>query len=306
MYHIIVNPSSKSGLGRKKWNELKKLLLKEMVTYNVQFTSGHMSAYKCIRQLTSKDFPKPLHLIILGGDGTVNEVLNGIQDFDTTILTYLPCGSSNDFARDMKLTDRPEEMLKHLLTTKTVTNMDYGKVRFKGGKRKFAVSCGMGYDAAVCEQSLDSPLKKVLNFFRLGKLTYGITALKQLLTLKPVSSDIYIDGDSTPRHFDNMLFCVAMNRKYEGGGFMFAPEADATDGYLDLCVAYNIKRWQVPYILPLCLKGKHVGIKGVELIRAKEYKIKTSAPLPIHTDGEICGHFDTVHISVEAGALKYV
>lgn len=306
MYHIIVNPSSKSGLGRKKWKELKKLLLSGMTTYNVQFTSGPMSAYKCVRKLTNGNFVRPLKLIVLGGDGTINEVLNGIQKFDETILTYLPTGSSNDLARDMQKNSDPEDLVASLHAATAPSLMDYGVTRYKGGKRRFLVSSGIGFDAAVCEQALHSTTKNILNVLHLGRLTYGAIALKLLFETKPVSCDVYLDGSETPIHLDRMLFCAAMNHKYEGGGFMFAPQADASDGYLDICLVGDIKMWRVPYLLPLAMKGKHIGHKGIHNFRAKEITIKTSHPLPVHTDGEICGHFDSLHMTCREKTLQYI
>ncbi|MBE5869997.1 MAG: YegS/Rv2252/BmrU family lipid kinase [Lachnospiraceae bacterium] len=305
MYHMIVNPSSKSGFGMRKWKELKSLFLKKMVTYNVQFTSGPMDTYKCIRKLTGGSFTLPLKIVVLGGDGTLNEVLNGIQDFENTVLTFLPTGSSNDLARDLKRTSDPEELLEHL-SDSSPFEMDFGAVRYKGGKRRFIVSSGIGFDAAVCEESLHSTLKKVLNLFRLGKLTYGMIALKLLIQAKPVSCDLWLDDSDTPIHFDRMLFCAAMNHKYEGGGFMFSPEADDADGYLDICLAANLSKWRVPFLLPLAMKGKHVGKQGIYNYRAKKIRIKTSSPLPVHTDGEICGHFDSLELTCEEKKLKFL
>ena len=307
MYHIIVNPSSKSGMGRKKWKTLKNILLQEMVTYNVQFTKGHMDAYKCARKLTSKIQSGLLHLIVVGGDGTINEVLNGIMDFDNTVLTYLPTGSSNDLARDMNRFADADDFLFHLKQDKNrIKNMDYGISTFKGGQRKFAVSCGIGFDADVCEQAFVSKLKRFLNIFRLGKLTYGVIALKLLLAYRPVSADIYLDDNPKPLHIDKLLFAAAMNHRYEGGGFLFAPEADATDGILDLCVAGDLSLPRILYLLPLALKGKHVGHKGIHNLKAKKIEIKVSKPLTVHTDGEICGKHDTLVLSCENNRLQYI
>lgn len=306
MYHIIVNPASKSGFGLKKWKELKKLLLSDLDTYNVQFTSGQMDTYKCIRKLTSGNFVRPLNLIVLGGDGTINEVLNGIQDFDETILTYLPTGSSNDLARHMQKSSDPGELIKSLSKFKSPSSMDIGTVRYKGGKRRFIVSSGIGFDAAVCEQAETSTLKKVLNIFKLGKLTYGAIAIKLLLHTPKTSCALYLDDAQEPIHFDNMLFCAVMNHKYEGGGFMFAPDADNSDGYLDICLADSIKLWRALFLLPLALKGKHIGHKGIYHYRAQKITIETSAPLPVHTDGEICGHFDRLTINCEPNQLRYI
>jgi diacylglycerol kinase family enzyme len=184
--------------------------------------------------------------------------------------------------------------------------MDFGITSYKGGQRRFIVSSGIGFDAAICEQALDSTLKNILNMFHLGKLTYAAIALKNLFHIKPVSCDIYLDDSDTPIHLDRMLFCATMNHKYEGGGFMFAPNADVTDGYLDICLVGNINLWRIPYLLPLAKKGRHIGHKGIYTYRARELRIETSSPLPVHTDGEICGHFSSLHLTCKHNTLQYM
>lgn len=303
MYHIIVNPASKSGQGFCFWKELKKQLLANMITYTVQFTSGPMDAYKCVRKITNGDFAIPLKIIVLGGDGTLNEVLNGITDFDNTILTYLPTGSSNDLARAMGRSAGLSDFLSIINDHTLPAKMDYGLTRFKGGKRRFIVSCGIGFDAAVCEEVLESPLKKIFNFFHLGKLTYAAVALKQLMKSKFDTCDLYLDDSEIPIHIEKMLFCAFMNHKYEGGGFLFTPDAKSDDGLLDICVAGDIAKWRVPFLLPLALKGKHIGKKGIHIYQAKKVTIKTGSTLTVHTDGEICGHFDELTLSCQEKQL---
>lgn len=307
MYHIIVNPSSKSGMGKKKWQELKSLLLKEKVTYNAQFTKGPMSAYKCIRQITNQESVTENKVIVLGGDGTMNEVLNGIMDFEHTYITYLPTGSSNDLARDMKIpADATVLMQKLKKLNSDITPSDYGEVKFSGGKRKFLVSSGIGFDAAVCEQSLSSSTKNFLNSIKLGKLTYAATAFKLLAGRKPIEADIYCDGSEKPIHIHNMLFLAVMNHRYEGGGFMFTPEANAQDGYLDICIAHGLRLPQILILLPLALKGKHIGHKGITIMKCKTIEIHTDSKQPVHTDGEICGHFDHLTYRCDKQGVKLI
>ncbi len=96
MYYFIVNPSAGSGSGMKKWKMIAALLKKQNLPYKVYFTRKSGDAVRFAQAITSRH--EPLILAALGGDGTANEILNGICDFENTIFSYIPTGSSNDLA----------------------------------------------------------------------------------------------------------------------------------------------------------------------------------------------------------------
>ena len=176
-YHIIVNPASRSGKGLRIWKEqVEPVLLKENVSYQYYFSEKSGDIAKLTSEILSARTDTPVNLILLGGDGTVNEALQGIPGPSWTsshvTLGYIPTGSSNDLARDIGIPTSPEAALDLILHTGKALPMDLGTVAFPdGGKRFFIVSTGIGYDAAVCEEILRSKLKKVMNRIGLGKLT---------------------------------------------------------------------------------------------------------------------------------------
>ncbi len=114
MYTFIVNPHARSGLGLKVWKRLEGMLKERQLKYQVFLTRYPGHATKFAHTLTSGS--KEITLIALGGDGTINEVVNGIQDLSKVTLGYVPIGSSNDFARSMKLSHEPEVLLKQILS----------------------------------------------------------------------------------------------------------------------------------------------------------------------------------------------
>ncbi|MCL2253270.1 MAG: diacylglycerol kinase family lipid kinase [Lachnospiraceae bacterium] len=293
MYHIIVNPAAKSGRGRKLWFRIESELIKRKVPYEVYFSKQAGFVIKHVKELTQnynkENHPEPLKLIILGGDGTINETLQGIDDFSRVEIGYIPTGSSNDMARDLKLPKDSLEILNTIISGKTRHVMDIGAVSFNDGRapRYFAVSSGMGFDAAVCVDVFTSKLKKALNKVGLGKLIYLAIALKQIITAKKVSANIYLDNNEEPIHYQKFLFAAGMVHKYEGGGFKFCPDADHTDGLLDICVVGNLPKVIIPFALPASFAGKHFIFPGVDSYRCKTMRIEVSKPLWIHTDGEI-------------------
>ena len=315
MYYVIVNPASKSGQGLAIWNRLKKIFEERKIPYKILFTKGAGHVTKAVAKLTALDDDgkekPPIKLIILGGDGTMNEALQGIRDFNKVLLGYIPTGSSNDLARDLRLPKDPSVILGTILDGKHVRSMDLGlltyadtsgersrlNVRTIDNKRFFAVSSGIGFDAAVCEEANSSRFKKMLNKLKLGKLTYLAIALRQLIAAKSVSCDIYLDSEEKPIHLNRFLFTAFMIHKYEGGGFQFCPMADACDGKLDLCVVGSIPKPVILTALPTAYFGKHYIFSAIKHYEARKVTFHSSIPLWVHTDGEVYIKSDCITVS---------
>lgn len=317
MYYIIMNPSSKSGRGLRIWQKLKPVFEERNIPYKLMLSThvGHVAEY--VREVTETG--DDVNFIILGGDGTMNEALQGIRDFSKVNIGYIPTGSSNDLARSMKLGKDPMKILETILSGKTSRMVDIGiltygshdsassKLPHEGmqDKRYFIVSSGIGFDAAVCEEALSSNIKDALNKLKLGKLTYLGIALKQLIAAKPVACDLYLD-DKEPVHVDRFLFIASMIHKYEGGGFKFCPDADAADGLLDICFIGNIPKLLILFALPTAFFGKHYIFPHIFHYRAGKIEIKTSVPLWVHTDGEVYFKSDYIYLSCERKKVKFL
>ena len=296
MYYFIVNPASKTGVGAKYWNRVEKVLKERNIAYQVRFSKAAGQVEEIVRKLTKETKEKLLHLVILGGDGTVNEAVQGIEDFDKVNLSYIPTGSSNDLARDMGISKNPEEALEAILKAEKEIYMDMGLLQyqkaFKKGQevtvaeRRFMVGCGIGFDAAVCEEVTRSKLKVFLNKIKLGKLVYLGIALKQLIQSEMIDGKITLD-DERVYEFPKMFFAATMVHHYQGGGFNFCPNAESDDGFLDMCVASYAKKIKVLRILPTAYEGKHTRFKEITMLRAKKAVIETKKPMWVQTDGEV-------------------
>ena len=283
MYTFIVNPQARSGLGQKVWTELEKILKRRAISYQVFFTRYQKHATAIAEEITS-DGNEHI-LIALGGDGTVNEVVNGIADYENTIFGYIPIGSSNDFARGLNLPSDPVAALETVLAMKKFHFMNVGMIKYQNKIRKFAVSAGMGFDAAICHEAVVSRLKYLLNKLKLGKLTYVGIALHRLFLQKPDEVTLTLDG-TRKITFPATYFVAIMNNKYEGGGFMFTPHAKNDDDKLDIMVASGIPKWKILMMLPTAYQGNHTRFKGVYIYSAKHIKVESGIPLAIHCDGE--------------------
>ncbi len=300
MYHFIVNPKSKTGKGLKIWHTVQAKLDELHISYKCYFTHYEFHSTK-IAENICKQNKGMKKIVVLGGDGTVNEVINGIHSYDDVMLGYLPTGSSNDLARSLKIPSDPLKALDMVLNGHHFTYFDHGQLTIKGKRksRKFAVSSGIGFDAVVCYEALNSKIKKVLNKIKLGKLTYGVLALKGIMKYKPCDGELIVDGVNHI-NLKNIFFAVSMIQPYEGGGCMMAPQASATDGKLSVCVFYDIAKYKILFVLPLLFWGKHTMFKkNLRLFDCKTLEIHLEQKQVIHTDGEYVGKSDHIFVQCE-------
>lgn len=303
MYYFIVNPGSRSGNGKIVWKRVEKILEQEQIEYRVYFTSYRYHATKLAKEITSQN--KRLTLITVGGDGTVNEVIDGIQDLTKTVFAYIPTGSSNDFARSLKLPSSPEDALMNILRPTRFQKIDLGLITYGSRTRRFAGSSGCGFDAAVCQEALGSPIKNALNRFKLGKLTYIGIALKQILMFRPAPVQLTLDHNKKLR-FPRTYFLSALNCPYEGGGLKMCPKASANDGFLDVCVVEGLSKLTIALMFPTAYWGKHGIFHGIHMYRVKSLEIQPEKPFPFHTDGEPYAPADTLSISCLPSALTII
>lgn len=303
MYYFIVNPNSRSGKGAEIWKQIQEVLNSQGVSYNSYFTGYRGHAVSLAAQITSKAV-SPVTLVAVGGDGTIQEVLTGIQDLSSVYFGYIPTGSGNDFCRGMKLPQDPLKALDILLHHHDILKIDVPCISYKKKRSRFAISCGMGFDAAVCHEVGITPMKKFLNRFGLGKLVYLFVALKQLLFLNPSQVSVNMDGNSET--WSKVYFIAVMNQKYEGGGFKFCPNASSSDGMLDVIVVEGLSKLKVLFCLPTAFFGRHTRFRGIHIYQCRDISVESTVPLAIHKDGESGGIHTIFSVSMEPEQIQMI
>ena len=306
MYYFIINPNSRSGKGALIWRDLENILRERNIKYQTFFTEYKGHAVKLSASITAS-IPEDsqIKLIAVGGDGTIQEVLSGVKDISRVIFGYIPTGSGNDFCRSMKLPQDPMKALELILSDKRPHLMDVPHISCGSSISRFAISCGIGFDAAVCHEVGVTPMKKVLNKIGLGKLVYLFVALKQLLFLKPSSMTLLMD-DNKKEEFSKVYFTAIMNQKYEGGGFKFCPDASPSDGYLDVIVVDSLSKPKVICCLPTAFFGKHTHFNGIHIFRCKKIDIHSEARLAVHKDGESAGLLHDFSVCMEPKQIHMI
>lgn len=327
MYHVIVNPSSSSGRGKSKWDEIESRFRQSDVPYKVHYSSPANPVENICRTLTCRG--EDCRLVILGGDGTMNAAVNGIQDFEHTRVGFIQTGSGNDLIKGIGISRDRDRLVDSILRGEVVRSCDIGRVTFHNrsslldpfthkplsadkrsglseGKepytRLFNISAGIGFDAAVCQTADSAFLKPFLNKIQLGKMVYITEAVHMILTSPMVGMKITCDGREVLR--PRTLFAVVMNTCYEGGGFKFCPDAVNTDGTLDLFGANDLNRMNFFRIFPTAYDGSHMRFKGLFSDKGKEITIRSAVPLWVHTDGEVMCKSSRITIDVYPHKLQ--
>jgi YegS/Rv2252/BmrU family lipid kinase len=307
MYHFIINPKSSSGRGIQYWWIVKDELDKQQIAYTADFTK-HMGHAAELAANICRENAGIKNIVILGGDGTFNEVINGIKDYNEVLLGYIPSGSSNDLARSLKIPKEPALALSNILKPKRFKYLDLGIITFFDKDvqpRKFACSSGIGYDANVCNEVQSSPLKKRLNRIGAGKFVYFLIAFKQLLTAKRPNMTILVDGVKKGT-YKKVLLVSNMIHKFEGGGLMMAPEADPCDGKLSITLVHGLNTVKAFLLLPTIIKGYHAKFKGVDTFNCSEIEIISDMDTSVHTDGEIPSVCSHIKVNCIPGQIRMI
>ncbi len=285
MYYFIINPKARTGLGAQIWRDVLAEIKRRRLVYEAFFTEHRGHAAKLARQICKKS--RGDYLIVIGGDGTLQEILSGLSQPSTVTLGYIPAGSGNDFARSMNIPKNPMDALRLILDAPSPVSMDVGALTADNRQGAFGISCGMGFDAAICHAALSSRIKNLLNRIHLGKLTYAFLALRLLFSFRTFTLQLTLDGRK--QTFDQVYFAAVMNQPYEGGGFLFCPDARPDDRLLDVIIVQRMSKLKLLLCLPTAFWGKHTHFKGVRILRGERILLESSRTVPLHQDGESAG-----------------
>ena len=276
---FIINPSAGKGKGKKYLAQLAKTLQSLSIPLaNILVTSYPGHATEIARTFDSKD----CCVFCIGGDGTTNEVLNGISENINLKIGVIPIGSGNDFARAIGNLSNSFSLEQYISNNRSI-KCDVGHVLItQNGQiilnKKFISSLGLGFDAFVASKIKDIKLLS-------GILLYISSVIISLFTFIAPKSRVIIedeDIDFTDRVF---IFTVG-NTETAGGGFKLNPNAKIDDGFLNVCVARNISKMTLLQVLPKAITGKHILDKRVEVYKFKTIKYSTKERVYIHLDGE--------------------
>lgn len=208
----------------------------------------------------------------VGGDGTLNEVVNGLDGFGTP-LGVIPLGTANDFAKQSGIPADADHAMDVILQRKPV-RIDTASLN---GRRFLNVSTG-GIGAQATAET-PSQIKHAI-----GQLAYAISGLRQLADFE--TNHAVFRGGNYVLECDFLMFAVGSGMS-SGGGTPVTPHASTTDGLLDLCVVERMPRREFAKTVMMLRRGEHVGEEGVHYVRLKDLTIEATKPLSVNVDGEV-------------------
>ncbi len=279
---VIVNPLARGGVSRAKWPLISYWLKRAGLSFDYAFTEYAGHATELARRAVEKGFEL---VIAVGGDGTVNEVVNGIIDESgrgRATLGIISAGTVGDFVHSLGI---PRDVIRscRLFANYRRMTVDLGCVEYmKDGqhtKRYYANTAGLGFATDVVGGT-DRRIK-----FIGGTIPYVIGMIP---TVKNYSNkDIKLSIDDESRQERNFVV-VVNNGRYLGGGRVF-PDADPCDGLLDVAVVGDMNKLEALWSFPRFYMGNHEGLPKINLCKAKNVSVESSQPLPIQMDGEVVG-----------------
>ena len=263
MIEIIVNSKHKKSL--LELEKIENILNREKIEYRGLKTSETKNAQKLMDEVSSKQ------IIVIGGDGTINEVINNYHEED---IIYLAQGSGNDLARSLQL-ERSSSCIIKLINSSDFNVYDVGDVNGK----KFCSGFDIGFNADVIERVEKSRLKKYF-----GSYIYLVEGVITILKLKKYYAKIQV-GDSILETYKLRLLNV-MIQPYEGGGIRFSNTATGRDGQFHIMIMTDMSWFRFVYNYICLLLNKHNKLKGIKVLKADSLSVETSQS-HYQIDGEL-------------------
>lgn len=302
IYRFIVNPVSGRGAGQKAIPLLEQSL--RALSFEAKIVVTERPWHACELALKAAEEGCD-NVIAVGGDGTANEVLNGLVQWHmkgpkTPAMGVISVGRGNDFAYGMEIPPTLEEGLQVLKEDyHKVIDVGYVKGGFFPQGRYFGNGVGIGFDAVVGFEALKlAPLS--------GFPSYIIAALKTIF--------LYFNAPRVRIQLDNeileqrALMVSVMNGRRMGGGFMMAPESKTEDGMFDVCIAGQVSRTGIFTLIARFMKGTQEGHPAIRFARTETVSVSAiEGSLPAHSDGEtLCTEGEFLSMKVIPQALEII
>lgn len=289
---IILNPWAGRGRAGKKRPQLEQVLRQASIDYELVLTHLRGGAIELAWQAVDRGFER---VVAVGGDGTINEVVNGLKGAEQKLgrrakLGIIPLGTGSDFIKSLDGVE-PNDLVGGVrrLQTGRSRMVDIGRVQVpRTAPRYFVNGLGMGLDAQVAFEALQ------LSRLR-GIAVYLVAIVRALGRYKAHPMTVQYDDQ---RIYRRLLFASVANGRCQGGGFWLTPDALVDDGQLDLCIIDYMRLPEIIRHIPKVLNGRHTRLKQVTMGRAKHVRVDCPAPIPVATDGEVIAT-DARQITVE-------
>ncbi len=285
---VIVNPNAGIGKCRRDWNNISSLLDKHQINYYPVFTKEPLHAIDLVVEYVGKGFKK---IIVVGGDGTMNEVINGIfkqKHVPSSLITtgMISVGTGNDWARTFNIPIDYEKAI-NIIKKETTILQDAGIIKYQNSEKQqtryFINMAGLGFDGLVAQKTNYDKLRG-----RGNPLLYLKNIFTSLFTFKSADASIVLDNKNKLNY---RIFSIGIGiGKYNGGGMLQVPKARPDNGIFDMTLIKELSRWSVIASLKRLYNGTIGKHKKVEFLSGKSIRIESNPSILLEADGESLGH----------------
>lgn len=281
---LIINPTSGGGKAQKLWPQIQSALDQEGISYDYYFTEKQGHAIQLVQKLTEQ---RKRNYIVVGGDGTLNEVVNGLciqQNIPLSECTLgcIPIGTASDWVKYHHIPYDIQQAVR-LLKEPHLLEHDIGKVVFQHQQSRYFINiAGLAFDAFVVQHTDKNALKG-----RFGHLFYLWGVLKSLNKYSNPPFAFAVNGQT----HQGSIFCLNVGVcAYSGGGMRLVPNADAQDGLFDITVIEKMGFWEVLFNLRYLYNGRIYEHKKARHFRSSGIQIFSfQEDIPMEVDGEFIG-----------------
>jgi YegS/Rv2252/BmrU family lipid kinase len=280
---FLVNPASANGSTGRRWPEIARRAAEAGLTGDALLSErpGHVA------ELVERAADSGAGLLVaVGGDGTVNEAVNGLMRLrdrgrELPELAVLPRGTGTDFVRTFRIPTRLEDAMRVARDGKT-REIDAGRVEFRAWDGSDATAyfgnvASAGMSGAVAQRA--NTTSKAMG----GKASFLWATLAVFRRWKPTEVEVDVDGVTVNR---SMYDVIVANCRYLAGGMHMTPQAQPDDGLFDVLLIGDITRLDLALTLPKVYRGTHLPHPKAELHRGRSVSVRSPTPLPIELDGE--------------------
>lgn len=279
---VVVNAMAGGHRTRRLWPGLRDQLSHLGLDFEYGVTTGPGVATDLARTAVHEGWPL---VIAVGGDGTVNEVINGLTDEagrPLGALGVIATGRGRDVCRNLGVSSDPVAAARRILYGQEIL-VDLNVAELERRRRYFVNAAGVGFDAEIAERTRIGRGRSAPT----GTLPYLLGIVAALRTHQPRPATIEVDDQ--PAWSGPLTTAVVANGAYYGGGMMIAPAADPTDGYLDLTIIGDVGRAELLRWLPSVYRGRHVLNPKIVVRRGHTVTVHSATSMRVHVDGEGAG-----------------
>jgi diacylglycerol kinase (ATP) len=277
---FLVNPAAGNGAAGEKWAELSRQAAAAGLRGDALLSEAPGHITELTRRAVSEGAGR---LVVVGGDGTVNEAVNGLLESRsaTPELAVVPLGTGDDFARTFRLPTRPDEAFQ-VAAAGAVRTIDAGRAQFQdwdgsGAERYFANFAGAGISGAIARRGAATSR-------RMGaRAAYLWATVAVFLRWKSIRMEVELDESTRSEVLYEVLVA---NGAYTAGGMRVAPDAVPDDGQFDAVLIGDFTKAEFAVTFPKIYRGTHVGHRKVDVVRASVVGVSAQELLPVVLDGE--------------------